>query len=148
MKTKHFITLVTLVSLVCAMYPKNSNAQQTVSVSKENPDWKPAKVTTDGNNVINGAVFFRKAGECGTDKVTLIKIVNVNTFPVKVQWQESTDVTKSIIIPASSGVEGKCTSGAPDSDESKLVILKSKMDKEGKAKQYLLSTLVVTEIKN
>jgi len=146
MKIKHFVTLVTVVSLVLAMSPKTSCAQQSISASTESIDWKPAKVKADGNNVINGVVFFHKPGQCGTNEVTLIKIVNVNKFPVKVQWQESNDAAKGIVIPPSTGVEGKCTS-SPESDEGKLVIIKSQMDKEGKAKQYMLSTLTVTEIK-
>ena len=146
MKAKLFTIILVITTLL--MISSSLKAQQTVLVSKKGSGWDPAKITADGNNVFNGVAFFRKEGECNTNKVVLLKIVNTNKFPVKVQWQESADLTKSIVIPSSTSIEGKCNSGFSDSAESKLAILKSKIDQEEKTKEYFLFTLVITEVKN
>jgi len=147
-KIRYFIVAIWAI----LMLPCSLNAQQTVAASKgsSNSDgWKTVMISESGMNVMNGVSFFHKRGICKSETVILIKAVNSNTFPVQIQWQENTGVTKVVTIPASSEAEGKCNSDKADSPESKLVIPKANMKhgQERISRNNLLSTLKVTEVK-
>jgi len=136
-----------MASVICMLLSIIGKAQQADTISKAKLDWKPVNLASAGNNALNGVLFYHKAGECDKNIVILLKVVNANKFPVKVQWQEDPLVTKSIIVPASTSIEGKCNAGSADSSESKLVILKSGADKVAQMKQLFLTTLIVSEVK-
>lgn len=79
----------------------------------------PAKNMT---NVLNGVSFYFQDTECNSQKVTLVKLINVNNHPVKVAWQMSPESTETfVLIPAAAGLEGSCIN-SNDLNKSKLVI--------------------------
>ena len=149
MKTNHLLKILLLFAII---FPAITPAQQTAASSKynfESNGWKPVKMSKDGNsNIEKGVVFFNKAGTCNSDKVVLLKVVNLNKYAVEIHWQESPDISKTIIVPGSTEVEGKCDNADKECTESKLVLLKAKQDKDKKVKQYILSTLEISEVKN
>jgi hypothetical protein len=150
MKIKHFIIIIIW---ILSIFPIVISAQQTSSSSNLNyksNGWKPVKISQADKNVMNGVEFFHKRGICKSDTAAFIKVVNLNKFPVKIQWQDGSGATISILIPASSEAEGNCDSDNAESIERKLVIVMSKfkLEKVDSSKNGLISTLKVTEVKD
>jgi hypothetical protein len=146
MKTKHLVTLVLIVMLA---FPIISIAQQKTEVSKNNQvteGWKALKIQAGGSNVMNGVAFYRKSSTCISDVVTLVKVINRNTYSVKIQWTLSSGTVVNVTIPASSFLEGACSGGTSTVDAAKLVFPKTETVKKGTEKNKLLSTLTVTKI--
>lgn len=123
-----------------------SYSQQSVQISKSG--WKPAKVQNDGSNLLNGvSFFFRKEGLNAEDFI-LIKLINHNTYPVNVQWQEDGSGLKKVPLQASSEIEGSFNAlmqPEKNRESAALVIPKSKISKENTLKQQILSSLEVVE---
>ena len=121
------------------------NAQKTCAhyYDKQN-SWKPVKVQSDGTNIMNGVLFLKKSSTSISQAVIILKIINTNSYPVKIQWEESAGIIKEIVIPANSEAVGNADTANADSNESKLVV--SELISED-AKQLILSTISVTELK-
>lgn len=144
LKTVFFIGVIIL-------YPLYSVSQVTTEKSlirSNDENWRPVKLKEDGTNVMNGVSFYKRTGHCDSEDLLFIKLINVNNYPVKVEWQLSPDAPKtSVTVPASRQIEGDCSSGN-DENLSKLSIHKLK-NKEEKKKifEYMRSVLTVSEIK-
>jgi hypothetical protein len=134
--------------LVCMLMTTQSYSQQTSSVSKSNMDkagqWQSAKVNPDGTNMINGVEFYKKAMKEGEKTSLLLKLVNTNSYVVKVQWQESTTVTKEVIIAGNSTVEGNASSTDTATAENKLVLTGPITED---MKYFIQTTMQVIEVK-
>jgi len=99
-------------------------------------------------NVVNGVSFYSKKGGCNVsnslEEISLIRVINVNPYPVKISWQRSPgSPAEFVVIPASKEVEGSCT------DQSKLAVSlpKDEAEKE-KIVSYIIAHLTVAEAKN
>lgn len=109
-------------------------------------EWKPVKLNDAGSNVQNGVEFYSQTRGCPTiGKVTLAKLVNTNSYAVKVSYQVSPESpVENIIVPPSLTVEGSCV--MMNGDFSKLVIkLPDNEEAAKQSKQHLLSHLVVSK---
>lgn len=132
--------------MIMAVLSQQTQAQQTsvvTSTTGNENQWKPAKIKDDGTNTLNGVEFYRKTVTTLIRSVIVLKVVNTNAYDVKIQWEESADVKKEIIIPANSAIEGSTDSTLKDSAESKLVFSNTLTKEE---KQLLLSTMHVTPV--
>lgn len=112
--------------------------------------WKPLKLNEAGSNAIGKVLFFSQKSTCNAEEVLLLRVVNPNNYPVKVQWQISPDgPVMEEVVPASTDVLGYCPS---DKDKKKTGLILTNIPKtEGekqKARAYFISHLTVTEIKN
>ena len=137
--------------------------------------WQSAKLDDSGNNVRNGVEFYTQGAGCTTKKttsaekttfdaphhhsvtpdmniteqVTLVKLINTNTYAVKVSYQTADfSPVINVLVPPSATIEGVC--GTTDTNLAKLVItpLPSKTDEEKqKNSAYLKAHIVVSEIK-
>mgnify|MGYP001613902501 CR=1 FL=1 len=140
MKTSNYFFVI-IFSTILWFVPFMLKSQSiSTAISKDN--WRPIKIQSDGKNSMNGVDFYRKPSECNSERVVIIKAINTNSFPVRINWKENNEIKKSIVIPASSEMEGNCNS------QKQLIIPKSQIDKEGTTKRQLLSHLEVTEVKN
>ncbi len=135
--------------VICFLFPLLSIAQQrseTMSTKSTEGFWKPSKIQIDGSNVMNGVEFYHRPSECNSEKVICVKLVNVNKFPVKVEWQLSPEVAKiSVVVPASLEIEGNCNAENQDNNLANLVI--PKKEKTEEQKKFVFLHLTVTEIK-
>lgn len=125
------------------------NAQQTCAVSKykydEEKPWTSLEVKDSGINMLDGVMFLQKSSTSKSQEIFIIlKIINMNSYAVKVQWEESAGVIKEIIVPANSVTVGNADAANKDSDESKLVFSKSISEE---AKQFMLSSISVSKVK-
>jgi hypothetical protein len=123
-------------------------SSESSKINYEMNGWTPIKMTIDGNNTVKGVLFFQKEGVCDSDDVVIIKVVNLNKYSVKIQWQQGSEIPKAIIVPASSEALGKCDADDLTSSQSKLNYSKRERDKEGNAKHIIFSTLEITEVNN
>jgi len=145
MTMKHFATLILVAILTL---PAICIAQKTVSVSDTNKganSWMPVKLGSDGGNVYNNVSFYKKQSICNSDTVILLKAVNTNTYPVKIMWTLDDVTVSSVIIQATSTLEGSCDASKTTEDAAKLIFQKSEINKSGFDKKKWISTLVVTK---
>lgn len=62
-------------------------------------------------NVLNGVHFYTMNAVCDSKKTLLLKLINLNEYPVQVEWQlNPTTSTTSVILPAMRDVVGDCLS--------------------------------------
>lgn len=145
---KNVLLFLAVLFLVSVVNSSQVNAQQTSAVSKykydEKNSWNPVKVQSNGMNILNGVMFLQKSSTSKSQAVFIIKIINMNSYPVKIQWEETAGVMKEIVIPANSVAVGNSDATDFDSNESKLMVSKPISEE---AKQLMLSTLSVIEIK-
>jgi hypothetical protein len=163
MKTiKNLLSVSFAILLMQPVFLKAQTVNHKASITLVQSDWKPVNAFENTQkqiqhgteitakpaliNVINGVSFYSKIGECGnsSSEITLVKVTNVNTNPVKISWQRSAQSpVEFVIIPASKEVEGSCNTN------SKLAISlpKDETEKE-KITSYILSHITVVEVKN
>ena len=145
---KNILLSMAVLIFVSVTVSFQSEAQQTSSVSKSNNDeessWSPAKINSDGTNLLDGVEFYKKTISTAMKALIIVKVVNTNSYAVKIQWEESAGVITEMIIPANSSAEGNADSVNKDSNESKLVLPKTLTDE---AKRLMLSTISVTQVK-
>jgi len=124
--------------------------EQTWMPINEFPDYQNVMQTSPTDvgtpvitNIKNGVSFYNK--RCNTDVQTLlIKLVNLNNYPVKVSWQISPrDPIVSVVVLAQSEIEGSCS--LTDDNSTKLKIqFPVGVDNE-EIKKYILTHLSVIE---
>ena len=134
MKPKFTFTLLILVFCSIFSLQAQNPIYKEATLSHPAEQWNPVKLDADGNHVRNGVLFYKHAADCGSDRVKLFKLVNMNDYAVKVSIQYSPEDPQVIItIPASSSLEGACNS--TDVNKSKLVFkVKPNMTEEEKKK--------------
>jgi hypothetical protein len=97
-------------------------------------------------NIKNGVSFYKKSCESSIDKVSLLKLVNSNNYPVEVSWQFSSDAPIiSVVIPSLSEIEGRCLDSKGE-DISKLSIHIPFNADAKKIKKYMISHLLITKL--
>ena len=121
-----------------------SFAQQPANKASaiDNASWQPAKISSDGQNSINGVEFLKKIEKCNGEELLLVRAINKNNYPINIQWINLSGKKESITLRSSSQMEGTClafVNKTGPNNENKLSLLKS--DKE--AKKQFLSTLTV-----
>lgn|ERR1035437_5506590 len=136
--------------------------------------WQAAKLDDKGTNVRNGVEFYAQHTKCSTKKVTspekttfdaphhhsvtpdmyvsepvnLVKLINTNTYAVKVSYQTNDfSPVVNILVPPSTTIEGSC--GTTDNNLAKLVIppLGKTAEEKEKNRAYMKAHIVVSEIK-
>lgn len=135
------------------LFPSAIFSQQATAISptmKTENQWRPAKIQNDGNNSMNGVKFFRKPSSCDSKKVVLIKAVNTNPYPVRINWKENNTLQRSVVVPASSEIEGNCTAynGNDNNAPQKMLVIEKKEKETIKGdNKKLISDLMVLEEK-
>lgn len=131
-----------------AIVPSKSDAQKTIARSGDNinENWNAVKVSesTTNSNLIQGVAFYKKAMVCNSDTVILLKLLNINKYQVKVEWQDTNGLTQTFYISAKSHIYGTCEGNSDGTANNNLVFSKSKVSKE--FKDLMLKTLTVTKI--
>ena len=108
--------------------------------------WESVKLANDGSNILNGVHFYGYIGECNSVKVKFIKLVNLNSYPVKFNYQLSeTSSVITVSVPASVSIDGTCES--TDQNLRKLVVTIPSVNDEvaKKNKEFLQSHISVTK---
>lgn len=60
-------------------------------------------------NVIDNVSFYSQENSCNEQAVIFMKIININAYPVDVEWQTKPDgPTVSVHVPARKNVQGDC----------------------------------------
>lgn len=147
MKKKYFLT--TLLSLI--LYPFVSLAQTPVykeaTLAQPAEFWKPLKVGDNESNVLNGVQFYVHNSDCGNGKVKLLKLINLNAYQVKFNYQTSPNSPlMSVLISSLTSLEGSCS--ATNENLLKLVLIApdKKNETENKEmKKFLLSHITVSK---
>lgn len=150
MKTKkHLIAIMVIIAIIQPIsFVAQNLIRKEATVAKPAETWSPVKITESGDNVKNGVVFYSFNEVCNSQKVKFLKLINKNTFAVKVSYQlsEKSSVV-NIMIPPSLSVEGYC--GASDSNTAKLAItvppVKSNEEKQ-KNLEFMRTHITVTQI--
>lgn len=108
--------------------------------------WQPFKLNADGNNVMNGLHFYTVKSECNSQTTKLLKLVNVNAYPVKLSYQLSPDSPViNVMVPASKTIEGSCTT--TDANLKNLVItIPAEAEQFKKNKEYMRSHISVSPL--
>lgn len=153
---------ITLVFAVLICFSSSAEAQNhdhpTVS-TPSGESWKPVnkfnaaeQEEQKGNtvvapapltNVLDGVSFYRMVSVCEGKKVFLLKLINSNDYPVKVQWQLSPSSQKVYVnIPARKDYEGNCSS--TDANIKKLIIEQPQKDK-AVDKDFLFKSIKVSK---
>ncbi len=139
-----------MVLMVVALVPFCSKAQNLVykeaTIAAPAEFWEVPKLA-DGTNVQNGVAFYTHNGDCKSQKVKFVKVVNSNKYDVTLSYQLSKDKNAVIInIPALTSIEGSCSAALENT--SKLTLPLGESDEEiNKNVDFILSHIFVTESK-
>lgn len=149
MKIKQITFILTGILLMSVFsYAQQTASRSSVSNSKTViAEWIPVTFSQTEKSLNTGVEFYTTTNLCGNDTMLLIRIVNSNTYPVNIQWQDASQKTISFDVPASSVVEGVCNAAA-NTAESYLVFQKSMLKKDNnKLGNSLQSTLKISKVK-
>jgi hypothetical protein len=109
--------------------------------------WVPQKVGENQSNVINGVQFYAHKEICNSKEITLIRLVNTNTYPARVTYQMGSEQPLiHIRIPGSTSIEGSCS--PPDENVSKLVISFEGLNKTEKHEliEFMIAHIAVSKL--
>jgi len=151
---------------------RNSPSDKAV---EKKVSWQAVTLDDKESNVRNGVEFYTQDAKCITKKATspekaafdaphhhsvtpdmyisesviLAKLVNTNTYSVKVSYQTADfSPVVNILVPPSATIEGSC--GTTDNNLAKLVIMppagKTEEEKQKNA-AYIKAHIVVSEVK-
>lgn len=110
--------------------------------------WEPVKLSNDGGNILNGVHFYGHIGECNSEKVKFVKLVNLNPYSVKFNYQLSeTSPVVTVIVPASLSIDGSCESTDQNLKKLVLIIPSVSNDVAKKNKEFLQSHISITKAK-
>ena len=150
MKTnKIVVQTLWLTTMLLSVFSQAQNFGVKSSAGTASPEvWQPLKLSDDGNNKLNNVAFFRLKSQCNAEEAMLLRLVNSNAYPVKVEWQLSPESSKVyVIVPATTDMQGSCPS-VNDKNLTNLAVKIPKTEEERqKIKEYFLSHLLVSEIK-
>lgn len=144
------IILYTIISI--AFFFNIINAQNPVfkeaTVSHPAQLWNSILINDLGNKIIEEVKIYSHDFECNSQKVNLLKLVNLSTTKIKLTYQISeSSAIVTVIIPAKYSIEGKCDSN--DSTIEKLIIPYpiSKTEEEDKnQKEFLRTHISISKI--
>lgn len=144
-------TLIT--AALCLLFGNFIHAQSQSPVFKEatlsHPAevWKPIKLSEDGNNVMNGLHLYTVKSECNSERVSLIKLVNVNAYPVKFSYQLNAESPViNVMVPASVTIEGSCNSTDANIRNLIITIPADKTDQFKRNKEYMRTHISVSPL--
>src|ERR1039457_1589689 len=132
--------LILLGMMAAMMQPIFLNAQnlsfKETPAAKPAVGWQPVKLDDAGSNVQNGVEFYSQREDCVAGKVTLAKVVNKNTYAVKVAYQVNPEsAVVYVLVPAATTLEGSCS--VTDGNLGKLIIrLPENADAKQQSKQH------------
>lgn len=154
MKTNQKLILVGMMAAM--MLPLFVSAQNNIAHSEspavkhneEKVGWQPVKLNEQGttaSNVQNGVEFYAQKSDCNGSTVSLAKLVNTNSYAVKVSYQVNPEsAVVYVLVPAAATIEGSCT--ITEGNLGKLIIRMPIAPGAAKqSKQHLLSHIVVTK---
>jgi len=146
--------LIVLLFAVVFLYPVAFKAQgpavTSASISRPviSSGWQPVSLNPLNKNVQDGVEFYSRPAECGSQKSDFVKLVNKNSYAVKVAFQMDPSMPVQYVrVPAAGNVEGVCSSA--DANAAKLVLQfpnNKTEDEIKKMKQYLTSSIVVSKL--
>ncbi|MGZ3902912.1 MAG: hypothetical protein ACXVC6_04410 [Bacteroidia bacterium] len=110
--------------------------------------WAPVKVDVNGGNVKGGVEFYSRASECLQEKADVVKLVNKNSYAVKIGFKaDANSAMQYIRVSPGASIEGIC--GSADQNLAKLVMsypAGKNNDELQKIKQYIISSVVVSQL--
>ena len=164
MRQKERITILLMLIIIPFIgFSQSISKKSKVNVTENNKTkiWKPINKFPDKNNIMQthpedvgtpvltnvkeGVSFYKKTCESSVyEIVILLKVVNSNSYPVKISWQLSPKSPKvSVDVPANSEDEGTCS--AQEGTAYKLVLRMPLDGNVKKVKKYVISHLSVTK---
>jgi len=92
----------------------------SLTAKSQTSDWTPVFIDASGGHTKNGVEVYFKQSACDADGVIFIRFVNTNSYPVSLEWYNAVftqelawihkpEDIKTIIVPASTTLEGTCT---------------------------------------
>lgn len=148
MKKSGIVT--TLFLAMAFLMPFFMNAQTAARPSsdiKTSKRWAPIKLDANGGNVKDGVEFYSQPSECLNERADVVKLVNKNTYAVKVAFKtEASMPLQYVRVPAGASIEGMC--GSADANLAKLVFTypsDKTNDQVTKIKQYTISTIAISQ---
>jgi hypothetical protein len=109
--------------------------------------WKAFKLNEEGNNVLNGLHFYTVKVDCNSGKVKLLKLVNVNNYPVKFSYQMSPESPViTVMVPASVSIEGSCNTSDANLKNLVLPVPTEKNEQVMKNKEYMRAHISVSPL--
>lgn len=109
--------------------------------------WKAFKLNEEGNNVLNGLHFYTVKVDCNSGKVKLLKLVNVNNYPVKFSYQMSPESPViTVMVPASVSIEGSCNTADANLKNLVLPVPAEKNEQVMKNKEFMRAHISVSPL--
>ena len=148
---KEFNKIAALLFFALMLQSAGIFAQEPIkfsSVAKKSnvPFWEPVAVVAGGANILSGVEFYSKSAECDQVSSDLVKLINTNNYSVKIAFQiEKSGPVQYVRVPANATIEGVCN--AADPNIAKLIFHLGAGDMARKAKEFIISSLVVSEFK-
>ncbi len=147
---KNLLTFIFVAITLSPLFSQTQNfGKKEVNTSLLTETWEPLSLGEDGKNVLNLVSFYVLKTHCSSIESVLLRLVNSNKYAVKVEWQLSPESPKvHVIVPAATDMQGSCPS-VNDKNPTNLAISTPKTEEERqKIKEYFLSHLFVSQIKN
>ena len=118
----HYVLVVLLYTLLKASNCFSQNpVYKKATVSHPSELWQSLNLSKEKTNIIDGVQFYSFDTECNKSKVTLVKLINTNKYPVNLSYQlTANSPVIQLSIPASFSIEGSCSS--TNENEKKLII--------------------------
>lgn len=144
------INLYTIISI--SFFFNFLNAQNPVfkeaTVSHPAQLWNSIIINDLGNNIIEDVKIYSHDFECNSQKVNLLKLVNLSSTKIKFSYQISeSSAVITIIIPSKNSIEGKCDSN--DSAIEKLIIpypISNTEEEDKNQKEFLRKHISISKI--
>ena len=135
------LTLYTFVSIAQTPIYKEATLKRPAEL------WEPVNLGDKESNIINGIKFYSHNADCNTGKVTLVKLINLNAYQVKLNYQISPQSSIiSLVIPPSASIEGSCSTTNENLLKLVLTLPETKNDTEKKEmEKFLFSHIIVTK---
>lgn len=147
MKKKYCLIIVAILTLYTFVSIAQTPIYKEATVMRPAELWEPVNLGDNESNVLNGVKFYSHSSDCDNGKVKLLKLINLNSYQVKFNYQTSPESPiVSVIIPSSASIEGSCS--ATNENLSKLVLTlpETKNEAENKEmKKFMLSHITVSK---
>ncbi|MBC7696055.1 MAG: hypothetical protein H7141_11485 [Burkholderiales bacterium] len=139
--TVAILTLCTFVSIAQTPIYKEATLQRPAEL------WEPVNLSDNESNVLKGVKFYSHNSDCNTGKVTLVKLINLNSYQVKINYQiNPKSPIIDLVIPPATSIEGSCSATNENLLKLVLTLPESKIEAENKEmKKFLLSHITVSK---
>jgi hypothetical protein len=148
MKITTKIVSALCIALMALPFFGNAQPNKKAAPQEGAVEWTSVKFS-NGVNEQKGVLFYTRVGLCGAEKVSFTKLVNQNTYSVKVAYQlDPQSAPQYVRIPAGATIEGVCKTANENLAKLTVPYPVGKTDDElKKIGEFRIAHIFVSEIK-